>query len=334
MHYRILSIIFSVSISISHGADINSCLPGLEGREVVPAQLYDINRAFLVSEAPSLEDGGFNYAKNHWGDRPEGDLGAIQVLVMHYTVGNAKSTFATFCQSPCEVSAHYVVTETETDNNVAGGTVVRVVPEEKRAWHAGVSQWRDIECDTKAGKSRGLNSASIGIENVNKGFAQNEDGTLRWYPFDADQIHSLGLLSKGIVAKHNIAPYNVVGHSDIAIGVKSDPGVLFPWGHLYEVYGVGAWLTAQELSGGLDTSTQKEPLPQGVSEAYFLNACRMYGYTSIPEGVAVITPELERELRAFRLHFSANQNEGLLGGSLRQADMLWAHGLVTKYGRN
>jgi N-acetylmuramoyl-L-alanine amidase len=68
-----------------------------------------------------------------------------------------------------------------------------------------------------------------------------------WYPFDKDQVRSLGLLSQSIVKKYNIKPYNVVGHSDIAANRKQDPGILFPWRELYQTYKVGAWLENEEF---------------------------------------------------------------------------------------
>jgi N-acetylmuramoyl-L-alanine amidase len=283
-----------------------------------------------VQPADLLPDGQPNDALNHFSDRPEGFT--PQALVMHYTVCDFESTLRLFAESPREVSAHYVISENQ-EGVVSGGTVVQVVPEDKRAWHAGPSEWRGILCDTRDGKSRGLNSASIGIENVNKGFTE-AGGVITWYPFDSRQIHALGQLSAGIVARWGIHPTNVVGHSDIQVGVKSDPGVLFPWGELYHKYGIGAWLTPAELVGRFsEGAIERQPLPQGVSEAYFLHRLKEYGYTGVPDGSGEITPELVKFLRAFRMHFSANQQPDKLDGPLREEDMAWIHSLTTKYPR-
>ncbi len=106
-------------------------------------------------------------------------------------------------------SAHYLVEE--------DGRIFAVVPEDKRAWHAGKSWW--------AGQSD-VNSLSIGVEIVNGG----HDFGLPDYP--PAQIASVIALVKDIAARHAIAPWRIVGHSDIAPGRKLDPGEHFPWTQL------------------------------------------------------------------------------------------------------
>ncbi|MDP3935882.1 MAG: N-acetylmuramoyl-L-alanine amidase [Alphaproteobacteria bacterium] len=306
------------------------CFPGLEGRVVEPVPIYNL-QGYRVVPAENFPGGSFNFALNHWNDRPEGDLGNVRSLVLHYTVCPLSEALRLFANATEEASAHYVVTETEEGSGVKGGKVIQVVPEEKRAWHAGPSEWRDVVCDTQKGRARGLNSASIGIENVNKGFTE-ENGVRTWYPFEIKQMEALGELCSGIVARWGIQPTNVVGHSDILIGEKSDPGILFPWGELYHKHGVGAWLTSEELAGHFsEGAVKREPLPQGVSEAYFLYKLREYGYAGVPDGAGEITPELSPFLGSFRMHFSANQQPCKLAGPLRKEDMAWIHGLTTKY---
>jgi len=107
------------------------------------------------------------------------------------------------------VSAHYMIEE--------NGTVIRLVDEDKRAWHAGRSYWRGIT---------DINSASIGIELVNPG---HEWG---YRPFTAAQMESLMPLVGRIVRRYDIPRANVVGHSDIAPARKEDPGELFDWTRL------------------------------------------------------------------------------------------------------
>src|SRR3546814_4036507 len=89
-----------------------------------------------------------------------------------------------------------------------------MVDEDKRAWHAGLSDWRGIT---------DVNSASIGIEIVNPG---HEWG---YRPFPEEQINALIPLMHGIVRRHRIMRGNIVAHSDIAPARKQDPGELFPW---------------------------------------------------------------------------------------------------------
>lgn len=135
----------------------------------------------------------------------------ISMIVLHYTgMQDAESAIARLRDPEAKVSAHYVVAE--------DGTVLRLVDEEKRAWHAGVAKWRDITSD--------INSASIGIEIVNPG---HEFG---YRPFPDEQIASVIQLVMQIKDRYEITRGNIVGHSDIAPTRKRDPGELFPWGKL------------------------------------------------------------------------------------------------------
>ena len=142
----------------------------------------------------------------------------VSLLVMHYTGMPTGRAALDLLKSPrAKVSSHYVVEE--------DGTVYRLVPEAKRAWHAGISYWR--------GHSM-LNDVSIGIEIVNPGHAWG------YRPFPDVQIRSVLALAQGIIARHGIAARNVVAHSDIAPNRKQDPGARFPWSFL-AAHGVGIW---------------------------------------------------------------------------------------------
>ncbi|WP_192898677.1 N-acetylmuramoyl-L-alanine amidase [Crenalkalicoccus roseus] len=148
--------------------------------------------------------------------RPEG--AQVDTLVLHYTgMRTAKEAIARLRDPDSRVSAHYVVEE--------DGRVWRLVPEARRAWHAGVSHWRGREA---------LNGRSIGIEVVNPG---HEWG---YRPFPALQMAALCDLCLEILARHPIAPRDVVAHSDIAPDRKQDPGELFDWEGL-AANGVGLW---------------------------------------------------------------------------------------------
>jgi N-acetylmuramoyl-L-alanine amidase len=134
----------------------------------------------------------------------------VSILVLHYTgMRDGASAIARLRDSQSGVSAHYVVAE--------DGHILRLVPEEKRAWHAGKSWWRGVQ---------DVNSASVGIEIVNPG---HEFG---YRPFPTPQIDALIPLVADIVRRHDIRPAYVVGHSDIAPTRKEDPGELFPWAKL------------------------------------------------------------------------------------------------------
>jgi N-acetylmuramoyl-L-alanine amidase len=134
----------------------------------------------------------------------------ISMIVLHYTgMEDGAAAIARLCDPEAKVSAHYVIEE--------DGTVVRMVAEAKRAWHAGRSHWRG---------TTDINSASIGIEIVNPG---HEFG---YRPFTDAQIAALLPLVAAIKERYAITRGNVIGHSDIAPSRKRDPGELFPWSKL------------------------------------------------------------------------------------------------------
>jgi N-acetylmuramoyl-L-alanine amidase len=142
----------------------------------------------------------------------------IDMLVLHYTgMESAAAALARLTDSEAKVSAHYLVEE--------DGTIVRLVPETMRAWHAGVAVWRG---------EAGINARSIGIELVNPG---HEFG---YRPFAEAQMAALIELACDIVGRHPIPARNVVAHSDVAPRRKMDPGELFDWRRLAAA-GVGLW---------------------------------------------------------------------------------------------
>ncbi len=134
----------------------------------------------------------------------------VSLLVLHYTgMPDAAAAIARLTDAAAKVSSHYLVAE--------DGQVLRLVAEDKRAWHAGKSHWRGID---------DVNSASIGIEIVNPG----HDWGYR--PFPEAQMSALIPLMAEIVGRHGITRGNIVGHSDVAPARKMDPGELFDWERL------------------------------------------------------------------------------------------------------
>lgn len=152
----------------------------------------------------------------NWNERPPG--AAVELVVLHYTgMRSGAAALARLCDPAAEVSAHYLIDE--------DGTVRLLVPEAKRAWHAGRSAW--------SGRS-GLNDLSVGIELVNPG---HEWG---YRPFPAVQIEALIDLCRDIMARHRLPPQAVVAHADIAPNRKEDPGELLDWA-LLAAAGIGLW---------------------------------------------------------------------------------------------
>ncbi|MEL6573695.1 MAG: N-acetylmuramoyl-L-alanine amidase [Pseudomonadota bacterium] len=136
------------------------------------------------------------------------------MVVIHYTaMETADAACRTLCNPETEVSAHYLI--------AAEGTVMSLVAEGQRAWHAGAGCW---------GKLTDVNSHSIGIELDNNGLT----------PFSAPLMDALIVLLKGITARWAIRPERVIGHSDMAPGRKIDPGVKFDWRRLWRE-GFSVW---------------------------------------------------------------------------------------------
>ncbi len=196
----------------------------------------------------------------------------VDTLVLHYTgMKTAKDALDRLRDPQARVSSHYVVDE--------DGTVLRLVPEDRRAWHAGVSHWRGHAA---------LNDRSIGIEIVNPG---REWGYREFPVLQLAAVCDLCLL---ILARHPIPPRNVVAHSDIAPDRKDDPGELFDWRALAE-NGVGLWPTdAPDLgtTGRIRDAVTLRPVRAALAEI---------GYRVSPEGA--LDPALSSVLRAFQRHW-------------------------------
>ena len=152
----------------------------------------------------------------NFSDRPMGTV--IDLVVLHYTgMMSGAAALDRLCDAAAKVSAHYLIEE--------DGRAVRLVAEDKRAWHAGFSHW--------AGASD-INDRSIGIEIVNPG---HEFG---YRPFPEAQMVTVEILVAEIMSRHGIAANRVVGHSDIAPSRKQDPGELFDWQRL-AAKGLSVW---------------------------------------------------------------------------------------------
>lgn len=175
------------------------------------------------------------------------------------------------------VSSHYVVGE--------DGAVWRVVAEEHRAWHAGVSAWEG-EGD--------VNSRAIGIEIVNGG----HDFGLPDFP-DA-QIEAVIALVGDILARHRLGPDRVVAHSDIAPERKLDPGEKFPWRRLAAA-GVSIW-PAEEAPA----PTQSGDDPVGRVQGQLSRI----GYTLDKSGV--MDGATRAALMAFQRRFRPERIDGLI----------------------
>ena len=212
----------------------------------------------MIHEAPSPNQD----------DRPDGT--PIDTLVLHYTgMQSGQAAIDRLRDPAARVSSHYVIEES--------GAVWHLVPETRRAWHAGISAWRGHEW---------LNNRSIGIEIVNPGHQWG------YRPFPTAQMEAVRRLCLAILGRRPIPPRNVVGHSDVAPDRKEDPGELFDWPGLARD-GIGLW---------------PGPDPEPTQPEAVAAALTRIGYP---------IPDLGTTLRAFQRHWRPEAITGVADPSTR-----------------
>jgi Negative regulator of beta-lactamase expression len=136
---------------------------------------------------------------------PPGEFGGhwIDDLFLGRLAADAHPYFASI--AGLQVSAHCLIRR--------DGELVQFVSFEERAWHAGVSEF--------AGR-KACNDFSIGIE------LEGTDSS----GYTKEQYQQLATLTCLLMESYPaITPGRIVGHSDIAPGRKTDPGLSFDWKH-------------------------------------------------------------------------------------------------------
>jgi N-acetylmuramoyl-L-alanine amidase len=187
-------------------------------------------------------------------------------------MGTAQGAIDWLCNPKSQVSAHYVVDEQ--------GQIYRLVAEDNRAWHAGVSHW-DADND--------VNSTSVGIEIVNPGDA----------PYPQVQMDAVAALCRSILGRHSIPADHVVGHSDVAPTRKQDPGEQFDWKFLAS-QNIGVWPVPLKQDYDTSSNWSQKQIREKLTE---------YGYNSHDSLEAIVT--------AFQRHF---QPEAFHGGQVGVPD--------------
>src|SRR5579884_3313230 len=222
-----------------------------------------------------------NHGEREGGRRPD-------MIILHYTgMRDALAALELLKAPGSNVSAHYFVFE--------DGRIVQMVPEGRRAWHAGKSSW--------AGETD-INSRSIGIEIANPG---HDHG---YPPFPRRQIAAVTALCRSIQTRNTIPATRVLAHSDVAPGRKQDPGEKFPWRTLYDS-GVGHWVKPAAITEGPllalgDHGEAVEGMQQSLSD---------YGY-----GIAVngnYDSAMHEVVAAFQRHFRPQRVDGISDPSTR-----------------
>ncbi|MGH6683500.1 MAG: peptidoglycan recognition protein family protein [Pseudolabrys sp.] len=210
------------------------------------------------------------------------------MILLHYTgMQSGEAALTWLCTAESKVSSHYVVFE--------DGRIVQCVPEESRAWHAGVSSW--------AGETD-INSCSIGIEIVNPG---HEFG-YRNYPLR--QIAAVISLCRSILTRRGpINSGRILAHSDVAPGRKQDPGEKFPWELLSES-NIGHWVRPAPLN--LDGAALR-PGERGDAVMRLQRALRGYGYGI--EETGDYDDATSEVITAFQRHFRQARVDGIADAS-------------------
>ena len=222
---------------------------------------------------------------------PDGSEGRRpDMLILHYTgMSDAGEALQRLCNPLAEVSAHYFVFE--------NGHVLQLVPESRRAWHAGRGHWAGEE---------DINSCSIGIEIAHPGHAAKNNGVLP--PWPEAQISATLQLCKDICQRLAIPPERVLAHSDIAPGRKQDPGETFDWRRFAEA-GVGLWVEPAPIRSGRFLSKGDQGPPVEALQAMFA----MFGYGVQVDGL--FDERMEAVVAAFQRHWRQGQVDGVADAS-------------------
>jgi N-acetylmuramoyl-L-alanine amidase len=224
----------------------------------------------------------------------------VSIVVIHHTTSNFEDSYFVLTEPTSRpVSSHYLIPEPgDPTYDKSKLKVHQLVDENRRAWHAGVSDW---------GGKEGINDQSIGIELVNRTWCHASEESkdpetgyperICFYPdFDDGQLALLTDLLDDILERHpDIKPTHIVGHSDVAPDRKIDPGPRFPWERLARL-GYGAWFDEETVIRYWERFLE-EPLP-------LLNvqqALETYGYGLETNGEE--DEHFRNVLRAFQLHF-------------------------------
>ena len=205
----------------------------------------------------------------------------IKFIVIHYTgMQSERACIKRLTSKNSQVSTHYLINKK--------GSVIRMVDEEKTAWHAGKSKWKNLI---------NLNSKSIGIELVNNGHQFGYEN------FSKKQISNLIFLCKVLIKKYKIKKQNIVGHSDIAPLRKKDPGEKFPWLFLTKKK-IGYWHNVSKKN------IKNKNLSKSVLRKYFFNNLYQIGYRYFDKKKS--SKNDLKVIEAFQRRFRPNKVNGLI----------------------
>ena len=236
-----------------------------------------------------------NYSPNF--SSKKRDSKQIKFIIFHYTGMKSESdALKRLTDIQSEVSCHYLI-----KNN---GEILEMVPDLYIAWHAGESSWKNY---------KSLNQSSIGIEITNPGHKHG------YKKFKKKQITSLLKLSKFLIKKYKISSNNILGHSDIAVLRKKDPGEKFPWEYLSKNK-IGVWhtLSKQDLSGNRQLKISK------IEENIFFNNLFKIGYSK----EYLKDKDKNKYLRELTKNFQRRFRQELIDGKIDQECLIISKNLI------
>lgn len=248
---------------------------------------------FVLSSCTSLK-----YSVNSSKYKSKSYNERVRFVILHYTALNDERSITALTKN--DVSSHYLVTQERYDS------VYSLVPDTQRAWHAGTSSFDGY---------KNLNDNSIGIEISNLGYSSAskqkttnlKEGivdTTMFYPYNDAQVFKIGMLLKELTAKYKINPKYILGHSDIAPTRKFDPGPKFPWKHLYDYYGVGAWFEKKDFN-----TFYSQDLFNSYSVKDLKDELRKYGYDI--NSTDNWDLQSKKVVSAFQMHFRPRKVDGV-----------------------
>ena len=214
-----------------------------------------------------------------------GQSSRVQYVVVHYTSASLERSLHLLTQT--EVSSQYLIGDQPEP------LIYRLVDEDRRAWHAGDSNWQ--------GRTW-LNASTIGIEIVHPGYVE-QDGQRRWIAYAPKQIERLVELLVDIQKRHQLPIDAVIAHSDVAPLRKVDPGPLFPWQALAQA-GLISWPNHAQLTQAAEQLGAQVP-----DHAWFQSRLKTLGYGLEVNGV---WDELSAAcLRAWQMKYRPSRYDGL-----------------------
>ena len=221
-------------------------------------------------------------------------------IIFHYTGMKSESNaLKRLTDIQSKVSCHYLI-----KNN---GEIVKIVPDLYIAWHAGESSWKNY---------KSLNQNSIGIEITNPGHKHG------YKDFTKKQITALLKLSKFLIKKYKINAKNILGHSDIAVLRKKDPGEKFPWKYLSKNK-IGIWHTLNKQ----DLIKNRKIKISRKEENFFFNNLFKIGYSKkMPSGTSKI-----KYLRELAKAFQRRFRQELIDDKIDQECLIISKNLINSH---